>query len=194
MMYFCPNNKSFVFEDTGYPVDDDTRDAISASITGGGEVWIEDGVIKTSGAAPSPVHEWKNGQWRKSRVREAQMVDARRAVLLRSVAEAAQSYIEYVAGIASVPQFERDSWATQAMEAQAWAANPEAQTPLLARIAQARGVPLDELRVKALAKAQAFAALTAQVAGQRQALEDAINAAASLEALDAITITFGGGE
>ena len=31
-------------------------DAISASITGGGAVWVEDGKVKCSGKAPSPFH------------------------------------------------------------------------------------------------------------------------------------------
>ena len=51
-------------------------------------------------------------------------------------------------------------------------------------------MPLDELRAKALAKSQAFAALTAAIAGQRQALEDAIRAADSLDALTAIVIAY----
>ena len=41
-----------------------------------------------------------------------------------------------------------------------------------------------------LAKSNAFTALTASVAGQRQALEDQIRAAEDLAALDAITIHY----
>lgn len=109
---------------------------------------------------------------------------------LHAAAEAAQAFIERVAGLDGVPQFERDSWAAQALEAQAWAADKQASTPILAGIAQARGVPLDGLRAKALAKSNAFTALTASVAGQRQALEDQIRAAEDLTALDAIAIHY----
>ena len=109
---------------------------------------------------------------------------------LHAAASAAQAFIERVAGLDGVPQFERDSWASQAAEAQAWAADHDAPTPILAGIAQARGVPLDDLRAKALAKSNAFTALTASVAGQRQALEDQIRAAETLAALDAIDITY----
>nr|DAS71669.1 MAG TPA: hypothetical protein [Bacteriophage sp.] len=109
---------------------------------------------------------------------------------LHAAAEAAQAFIETVAGLDGVPQFERDSWASQALEAQAWAADHEAATPILAGIARARGVPLDDLRVKALAKSNAYTILTASVAGQRQAYEDQIHAAETLAALDAIAITY----
>ena len=88
---------------------------------------------------------------------------AAKTAKLHAAAEAAQAFIEAVAGLNGVPQFERDSWAAQALEAQAWAADKQASTPILAGIAQARGVPLDELRAKALAKSNAFTALTASV-------------------------------
>ena len=115
---------------------------------------------------------------------------AAKAAKLHAAAEAAQAFIETVAGLDGVPQFERDSWASQAAEAHAWAADKSAATPILAGIAQARGVPLDELRQKALAKSNAYTILTASVAGQRQAYEDQIHAADTPAALDAITITY----
>lgn len=113
-----------------------------------------------------------------------------KATKLHAAATAAQAFIETVAGLDGVPQFERDSWASQAAEAQAWAADKSAATPILAGIAQARGVPLDDLRAKALAKSNAYTALTASVAGQRQALEDQIRAADTLAALDAIAVAY----
>lgn len=115
---------------------------------------------------------------------------AAKTAKLHAAAEAAQAFIERVAGLDGVPQFERDSWAAQALEAQAWAADKQASTPILAGIAQARGVPLDDLRAKALAKSNAYTALTASVAGQRQAYEDQIHAAETLAALDAIAIAY----
>lgn len=109
---------------------------------------------------------------------------------LCAAAEAAQAFIETAAGLNTVPQFERESWAVQGQEAQAWAANPQAETPILAGIAAARGVPLDVLRQKALAKSQAFTLLTATIAGQRQAIEDKINAAGDMQALEAVNIAY----
>ena len=113
-----------------------------------------------------------------------------KAAKLHAAAEAAQRFIDAVAGLDGVPQFERDSWASQAIEAQAWAADHEAATPILAGIAKARGMPLDILRERALAKSNAYTALTASVAGQRQAIEDRVHAAADMAALDAIHILY----
>ncbi|WP_298642447.1 hypothetical protein [uncultured Cardiobacterium sp.] len=109
---------------------------------------------------------------------------------LHEAAAAAQEFIDRVAGLDTVPPFEQDSWASQAQEAKAWAADHSAATPILAGIAQARGVPLDTLRERALAKSNAYTALTSSVAGQRQAFEDRIHAAADLDALSAITIRY----
>ena len=113
-----------------------------------------------------------------------------KAAKLHEAATAAQGFIDRVAGLDTVPPFERDSWASQALEAQAWAADHDAETPILAGIAQARGVPLNILRERALMKSNAYTALTASVAGQRQAFEDRIHAAADLNALGAITIRY----
>ena len=115
---------------------------------------------------------------------------AGKAAKLHEASAAAQEFINRVAGLDTVPPFERDSWASQALEAQAWATDHEAATPILAGIAQARGVPLDALRERALAKSNTYTALTASVAGQRQAIEDRIRAATDLDALSAITIRY----
>lgn len=109
---------------------------------------------------------------------------------LHEAAAAAQQFIDSVAGLDTVPPFERDSWVSQAQEAKAWAADHNAPTPILAGIAKARGVPLDVLRERALAKSNAYTALTASVAGQRQAIEDRVHAAADIAALDAIPIRY----
>lgn len=52
---FCPDY--LVSDEQGWvEVNQDEIDGISASITGGGEVWLENGVIKYSGKAPSEYH------------------------------------------------------------------------------------------------------------------------------------------
>ena len=59
MIYFDLKTKSFseLSNDNTYPIESqDDINAISASITGGGAVWIEDEKIKCSGKAPSPFH------------------------------------------------------------------------------------------------------------------------------------------
>ncbi len=50
--------------DGWYIVDDDMIDNISASITGGGDVWLDDnGKLTCSGKSPSPLHIWDGSQW-----------------------------------------------------------------------------------------------------------------------------------
>lgn len=48
--YLVTDNQNWI------EVSDEEIDGISASITGGGEVWLENGVIKYSGKAPSEYH------------------------------------------------------------------------------------------------------------------------------------------
>ena len=59
MIYFDLKTKSFseLSNDNTYPIESqDDINTISASITGGGEVWVENGKIKCSGKAPSPFY------------------------------------------------------------------------------------------------------------------------------------------
>lgn len=65
----------------------------------------------------------------------------------------------------------------QAAEAKAWAANKSAPTPILDQIAASRGVPADALKQAALKKTIAYEQLTASITGQRQAIQDQIEAA-----------------
>ncbi|OSI25051.1 hypothetical protein [Neisseria dumasiana] len=73
-----------------------------------------------------------------------------------------------------------------------WQANKSAPTPTLDAIASARGVNADELKRKALDKALKFELLTAHVAGLRQAAEDKIRLAQTLEDIAAIQCDFCG--
>ncbi|MDO4775823.1 MAG: hypothetical protein Q4A06_00055 [Cardiobacteriaceae bacterium] len=190
--YYDPDTCAFTTLDTGFPVDETLANLICASITGGGEVWDENGVLQVSGAMPEAGMRFDRTkrEWVRDEALWQQLFADERARKLLQAAQAAQAFIDKTAGIAAVPQFERESWATQALEAQAWAKDNNAPTPILAGIAQSRGVPLDVLRQKALAKSQAFALLTAAVAGQRQAIEDKINAAENMQALDAVVIAY----
>lgn len=77
---------------------------------------------------------------------------------------------------AAYPSGEVQSWAQQAREAEALAIDPSASAPLLAAISAARGVPLYTLAARVRAKVQAYAVASGRIIGQRQALEDAINA------------------
>ena len=98
---------------------------------------------------------------------------------------------------ATYPDREISTFDKQESEARAYAADPTASTPLLSALAQARGVPLDELVRRVLAKADAFAVASGSIIGQRQALEDRLDACTTLEDVQGITVnisTPGGGE
>ena len=57
-------------------VPDDLIDDVSASITGGGVVWLDDGgAIKCSGAQPTPAHSFdrKTGKWVLDKTKQAEL-------------------------------------------------------------------------------------------------------------------------
>ncbi|WP_238512673.1 hypothetical protein [Pandoraea apista] len=88
---------------------------------------------------------------------------------------------------ADYPDSEVQSWPQQVKEATALAADAGADAPLLTAIATARGLPVAELASRVLDKMNAYAAASGVLIGRRQAAEDAIGAAASLEDLTAIS-------
>mgnify|MGYP005959115849 CR=1 FL=1 len=98
---------------------------------------------------------------------------------------------------ATYPDREISTFDKQESEARAYAADPTASTPLLSALAQARGIPLPDLVERVLAKADAFAVASGSIIGQRQALEDRLDACTTLEDVQGITVNIsmpGGGE
>ena len=98
---------------------------------------------------------------------------------------------------ATYPDREIATFDKQEAEARAYSADPTAPTPLLSALSQARGVELPELVRRVIAKADAFAVASGSIIGQRQALEDRLNACATLEEVEALTVAIsmpGGGE
>jgi hypothetical protein len=85
------------------------------------------------------------------------------------------------------PDSEVQSWPQQVKEATALSADPQADVPLLTAIATARGLPVAELASRVLDKMNVYAVASGVLIGQRQAAEDAIDAAESLEDLAAIS-------
>ena len=95
------------------------------------------------------------------------------------------------------PDREISTFDKQESEARAYAADPTASTPLLSALAQARGISLPDLVERVLAKADAFAVASGFIIGQRQALEDRLDACTTLEEVQGITVNIsmpGGGE
>lgn len=113
-----------------------------------------------------------------------------KAAMLTNLNAAAQNFVDKHSGASQVPDFELATWPLQSTEAQAWAADKSAPTPILDGIAAARGLEKDKLKAAALKKSRAYSALSAIVAGQRQAIQDQIEAAKTKSALDKIKIEF----
>lgn len=64
------------------------------------------------------------------------------------------------------------TWSKQEDEARAHQAGKAVDTPLLAGIATARGISIDNLAARVIAKADAYTLLVSQAIGVRQQLED----------------------
>ena len=73
-------------------------------------------------------------------------------------------------------------------EAEAYEADPDASVALRASLASARGIELPELVVRVMAKHEAYSVLSGAVIGQRQALEDKLDACASVEEINALAV------
>lgn len=92
--------------------------------------------------------------------------------------------------ISTYPDHEISTFDKQEAEARAYMANPEAPTPLLSALAKARGISMDELVKRVIAKADAFAAASGYIIGQRQALKDQLDTCKTLEEVQSIVIIY----
>lgn len=90
--------------------------------------------------------------------------------------------------ISTYPDREISTFDKQEAEARAYMADPEAPTPLLSALAKARGISMDELVKRVIAKADAFAAASGYIIGQRQALEDQLDTCKTLEEVQSIVV------
>ena len=85
-----------------------------------------------------------------------------------------------------IPNDELLTWNLQEAEAKAFSANAQAATPLLSTLAKARGLELGALCSKVLEKSTLYSQAVALLVGNRQALQDKIEAATTQKELDAI--------
>ena len=107
----------------------------------------------------------------------------------KQINDEAQKFINE--NMPSYPSFEMLTFAKQEAEARAYLADNTIATPVLTPIATERGLTVADLATKVVAKADAFTALTASVAGQRQKYQDELTVAynggnGSLDAINAI--------
>ena len=93
------------------------------------------------------------------------------------------------AATATYPETEVLTFDQQLMEAQAYTADNTASVPLLTALATARGIELADLVQRVIAKSNAFTRLSGYVIGQRQALEDRLDACETVAEAEALTVT-----
>lgn len=192
MMLFNLNTNTFapdylVSDEQGWvEVNQDEIDGISASITGGGEVWLENGVIKYSGKAPSEYHVFdsKSKSFKVSDAEKAEFFKRKKEALLNTLADKADAIKGGL--LAGYPQTEIESFYRQEKEALAWMVDKNADAPMLKQVSRVRGVPFEVLVEKVIEKASQFAVAIGVIIGQRQAFEDRLLAINTLEELTAL--------
>lgn len=178
--YLVTDNQNWI------EVSDEEIDGISASITGGGSVWLESGKVKYSGKAPSEYHVFdsKSKSFKVSDEKKAEFFKRKKETILGTLADKADAIKNGL--LAGYPQTEIESFYRQEKEALAWRADNNADTPMLKQVARVRGVPFDVLVEKVIEKASQFAVAIGLIIGQRQAFEDRLLATKTLEELTAL--------
>lgn len=197
-LYYCPASQGFydaaihaVIPATAIAITPEQHEQLLNALNSGSLVLPDLSIVPPPPPAPDTYHIWDEAgqKWTLPPENAAQRLADAKAAKLHELNSAVQNFINRTAHLDQTPDFEIRTWVIQAAEAKAWAVNPNAPTPILDNIATARGVPPNLLKQKALEKAQAFEQLTATVAGLRQAIEDQIHAATTLEDLNAIDTT-----
>lgn len=161
-------------------------DGISASITGGGAVWLENGKIKYSGKAPSVYHVFdsKSKSFKVSDDKKTEFFKRKKETILNTLADKVDKIKSSL--LAGYPQTEIESFYRQEKEALAWVNDKNSDTPMLKQVARVRGVPFEVLVEKVIEKASQFAVAIGLIIGQRQAFEDRLLATKTLEELTAL--------
>lgn len=186
MIYFDLKTKSFseLSNDNTYPIESqDDINAISASITGGGAVWIENGKIKCSGKAPSEFHVF-NMETKKFEISEEKrstLLRQWKTRLLQRVADKTDNFkAQYLQGYS---QAEIDSFYRQEREAR-----NELPLMLLTEIFEGRDdlKSVEDLKKKVIEKADLFAIIMGKLFAIKQGFETHIEKAKTMEELNNI--------
>ncbi|MCW9699512.1 hypothetical protein [Avibacterium sp. 20-129] len=152
----------------------------------GREIVLMGNTLTLTSPRPSQAHEWNGREWVISQDKQAEFFNQKKEALIRRIANKTDRLKDSI--LVAYPQAEIDSFYRQEKEALTKKANPNAETPMLSSIALSRGVSLDNLVDKVLAKAELFASIMGNVIGQRQKFEDRTLSAETLEQLTDIEI------
>lgn len=183
---FAPDYLVTDNEQNWVEVNDEEIDGISASITGGGAVWLESGRVKYSGKAPTEYHVFdsKSKSFKVSEDKKTEFFKRKKEILLNTLSDKVDKIKNGL--LIGYPQTEIESFYRQEKEALAWQADNKVDTPMLKQIARERGVPFEVLVEKVIEKSSQFAVVIGVIIGQRQAFEDRLLDAKTLEELTAL--------
>lgn len=118
---------------------------------------------------------------------EAERLADAKSTKLAEINAACQSTLEALTP--TYPERELTTFDKQESEARAYLADATASTPLLSALAAARGIELGDLVGRVITKADAFAGASGYIIGQRQALEDRLDAAQTMDDVRAIVVS-----
>ncbi|MDU6258135.1 MAG: phage tail protein [Haemophilus parainfluenzae] len=161
----------------------DEINSISASITGGGEVWEENGKIKYSGKSPSEYHVFnmRSKQFEISPEKLTALLIQRKTALLNTIADKTDSFkAQYLQGYS---QAEIESFYRQEREAR-----NELPLMLLTEIFEGRDdlKSVEDLKKKVIEKADLFAIIMGKLFAIKQGFETHLEKAQTMEELDNI--------
>lgn len=141
----------------------------------------KDNKLSLTTPKPSQNHKWDGKEWTIDKAGLQTLLNARKDGLLLLLANKADELKSSL--LVGYPQAEIESFYRQEKEALAWRSDNSAQTPMLTQIAKVRGVPFEILVSKVLEKSDQFAVAIGMIIGKRQAFEDRLVQANTLEEL-----------
>lgn len=135
----------------------------------------------------SEIEQGHDGAWYEKGHAPQRPLEEARAAKLYEINSACDAILN--AAVNTYPETEVLTFDQQTSEAKAYQASGNTQdAPLLSALAAGRGITLDDLVQRVIAKHNAFSALSGYVIGQRQALEDRLDACTTVEEIEAITV------
>lgn len=174
VIYPEPEDKSAYHE---IDVSDDVDLSTKRLVEKGGKMVLVD-------APENEFYEWDGKAWAIDKAKQTEILAKEKEELILQLADKTDAL---KAGLlVGYPQTEIDSFYRQEKEALAWQADNKAETPMLKKIAELRGVQFEVLVEKVIEKANILADTIGSIIGVRQKIEDRINAATEQAELDAI--------
>ena len=188
MYFYDVTNKAFLVKgihdipETAVLVNTDEYQTLIDGRASGCEIIVsKDNKLSLTTPKPSPNHKWNGNEWTIDKAGLQTLLNAKKDGLLLLFANKADELKSSL--LVGYPQTEIESFYRQEKEALAWRTDNTIKTPMLSKIAEVRGVPLATLIGKVLEKSDQFAVVVGEIIGKRQAFEDRLVQANTLEEL-----------